>query len=159
MIQPFFVMPSQRVARMPMTGSAEQSIPPRKRMDCCVAKAPLRKRFAFVAGNDGATLQGLFQRATQSIPRRAERRRVGKRLLTAHQLRQQAPRRGAERVTLMTMPEMHPQAPVLRSRSNNRQHVGHARADPAPGFGLDGCAEVDKSPRGLLGPLELARVH
>jgi hypothetical protein len=29
-------------------------MPPRKeRMDCFVANAPLRKRFAFVAGNDG----------------------------------------------------------------------------------------------------------
>jgi hypothetical protein len=26
-------------------------------MDCFVARAPLRKRFAFVAGNDGGSLQ------------------------------------------------------------------------------------------------------
>jgi hypothetical protein len=34
--------------------ATKQSISPRKgRMDCFVASAPLRKRFAFVAGNDG----------------------------------------------------------------------------------------------------------
>jgi hypothetical protein len=36
-----------------MTGSAKQSILSlRIEMDCFVARAPLRKRFAFVAGND-----------------------------------------------------------------------------------------------------------
>jgi hypothetical protein len=36
-----------------MASKAKQSISPRKeRMDCFVASAPLRKRFAFVAGND-----------------------------------------------------------------------------------------------------------
>jgi hypothetical protein len=35
------------------SGATKQSIAPRKgRMDCFVARAPLRKRFAFVAGND-----------------------------------------------------------------------------------------------------------
>jgi hypothetical protein len=39
-----------------MTSSAKQSTSRRKeRMDCFVAFAPLRKRCAFVAGNDGAT--------------------------------------------------------------------------------------------------------
>jgi hypothetical protein len=64
------VITSQRVGakRRPMTGSAKQSIVRRKeRMDCFVASAfarrrasadksaPLRKRFAFVAGNDDKT--------------------------------------------------------------------------------------------------------
>ena len=36
-----------------MTGSAKQFIAPlAETMDCVVANAPLRKRFAFVAGND-----------------------------------------------------------------------------------------------------------
>jgi hypothetical protein len=36
-----------------MTGSAKQSILSlRIEMDCFVGRAPLRKRFAFVAGND-----------------------------------------------------------------------------------------------------------
>jgi hypothetical protein len=36
-----------------IASKAKQSIVPRKeRMDCFVAFAPLRKRFAFVAGND-----------------------------------------------------------------------------------------------------------
>jgi hypothetical protein len=39
-----------------IASEAKQSIPPHhERMDCFVAYAPLRKRFAFVAGNDGAT--------------------------------------------------------------------------------------------------------
>jgi hypothetical protein len=37
-----------------MTGSAKQSIARRKRLDGLLRRfAPLRKRFAFVAGNDG----------------------------------------------------------------------------------------------------------
>jgi hypothetical protein len=37
-----------------IASEAKQSVSPRKeRMDCFVARAPLRKRFAFVAGNDG----------------------------------------------------------------------------------------------------------
>jgi hypothetical protein len=37
-----------------IASEAKQSIPPRKeKMDCFVASAPVRKRFAFVAGNDG----------------------------------------------------------------------------------------------------------
>ena len=37
-----------------IASKAKQSISPRKgRMDCFVACAPVRKRFAFVAGNDG----------------------------------------------------------------------------------------------------------
>jgi hypothetical protein len=36
-----------------IASAAKQSISPRKeRVDCFVAGAPLRKRFAFVAGND-----------------------------------------------------------------------------------------------------------
>jgi hypothetical protein len=36
-----------------IASEAKQSIAPQKgRMDCFVAYAPLRKRFAFVAGND-----------------------------------------------------------------------------------------------------------
>jgi hypothetical protein len=35
-----------------MTGSAKQSIHPHKERMDCVASAALRKRFAFVAGND-----------------------------------------------------------------------------------------------------------
>jgi hypothetical protein len=39
--------------RIVIASEAKQSISPRKeRMDCFVARAPLRKRFAFVAGND-----------------------------------------------------------------------------------------------------------
>ena len=64
----FYVIASQRVRAnaRPMTGSAKQSIAPQARMDCfrlrslsyggqVVAGAPLHKRFAFVAGNDGHT--------------------------------------------------------------------------------------------------------
>jgi hypothetical protein len=37
-----------------IASEAKQSIsPPGDKMDCFVAAAPLRKRFAFVAGNDG----------------------------------------------------------------------------------------------------------
>jgi hypothetical protein len=43
-----------------IASEAEQSMPPREeRMDCFVAWAPLRKRFAFVAGNDGI-MNGAF---------------------------------------------------------------------------------------------------
>jgi hypothetical protein len=36
-----------------IASEAKQSMPPHwDRMDCFVADAPLRKRFAFVAGND-----------------------------------------------------------------------------------------------------------
>jgi hypothetical protein len=35
-----------------MTGSATQSSFIAAKLDCFVANAPLRKRFAFVAGND-----------------------------------------------------------------------------------------------------------
>jgi hypothetical protein len=52
------VIASRRVGakRRPMTGSAKQSISQHKEsMDCFVAFAPLCKRFAFVAGNDGHT--------------------------------------------------------------------------------------------------------
>ena len=44
--------PTGRANARPMTGSAKQSIERQERMDCFVACAPLRKRFAFVAGND-----------------------------------------------------------------------------------------------------------
>jgi hypothetical protein len=51
------VIASQRVGakRRPMTGSAKQSMLRlgETKMDCFVAFASLRKRFAFVAGNDG----------------------------------------------------------------------------------------------------------
>jgi hypothetical protein len=43
--------PTGRANARPMTGSAKQSIATPK-VDCFVAYAPLRKRFAFVAGND-----------------------------------------------------------------------------------------------------------
>src|SRR3984957_17795254 len=56
-----YVIASQRVGakRRPMTGSAKQSIGRYRivpKLVCFVAYAPVRKRFAFVAGNDG-TLQ------------------------------------------------------------------------------------------------------
>jgi hypothetical protein len=42
-----------------MTGSAKQSIARHNGlMDCFVAVAPLRKRFAFAAGNDGEEHHG-----------------------------------------------------------------------------------------------------
>src|SRR5580700_8151517 len=63
-------MASQRVgaARRPMTGSAKQSTSPRKKEWIASSRslssgahsrdplAPLRKRFAFVAGNDGRSI-------------------------------------------------------------------------------------------------------
>jgi hypothetical protein len=54
-VEEISVIASQRVGaeRRPMTGSAKQSSFPGKKLDCFVASAPLRKRFAFVAGNDG----------------------------------------------------------------------------------------------------------
>src|SRR5579863_2903176 len=46
--------PTGRANARPMTGSAKQSIEQQARkLDCFVAYAPVRKRFAFVAGNDG----------------------------------------------------------------------------------------------------------
>src|SRR5260370_42032896 len=46
--------PTGRANARPMTGSAKPSIfPLAEVMDCFVAVAPLRKRFAFVADNDG----------------------------------------------------------------------------------------------------------
>ena len=46
--------PTGRANARPMINSTKQSMPQHKeRMDCFVANAPLRKRFAFVAGNDG----------------------------------------------------------------------------------------------------------
>ncbi len=59
----------------------------------------------------------------------------------------------------MAVPEMHPQSLVLRRRSHDRQHVGHAGANAAPGFGLDRSAEIDQPPRRLLGAIELARLR
>ena len=44
------------IVKTVIASAAKQSIAPRKeRMDCFVARAPLRKRYAFVAGNDGWT--------------------------------------------------------------------------------------------------------
>jgi len=45
---------SPRYFRAVIASEAKQSIATQKRrMDCFVASAPWRKRFAFVAGNDG----------------------------------------------------------------------------------------------------------
>src|SRR5882757_10870084 len=66
------VIASQRVGakRRPMTGSAKQSMAAKERkMDCFVASAPVRKRFAFVAGNDGLWLSFLHQRAARRFQR------------------------------------------------------------------------------------------
>ena len=59
----------------------------------------------------------------------------------------------------MAVPEMHPQSLVLRRRSHDRQHVGHAGANAAPGFGLDRSAEINQPARRLLGAIELARLR
>jgi hypothetical protein len=40
-----------------LRAQAKQSGVPGKYLDCFVAYTPLRKRFAFVAGNDGSTVQ------------------------------------------------------------------------------------------------------
>ena len=42
-----------------MTGSSEAIHSRKGRVDCFVASAPLRKRFAFVADNDGGGLHGV----------------------------------------------------------------------------------------------------
>jgi hypothetical protein len=42
-----------RVVESVIASEAKQSIAPQGSVDCFVAFAPLRKRFAFVAGNDG----------------------------------------------------------------------------------------------------------
>src|SRR4051812_30342696 len=90
-----------------------------------------------------------------SVSRRTERRHIRKRGLAAHHLGQQPARGRPKRVTVMTMPEMHPQALVLRRRSNHWQHVRHAGADATPGFSLNGGAEIDQPPRRLFGTFEL----
>ena len=75
--------------------------------------------------------------ALTSVSRRTEGRCVGEGRLAAHQLGQHAAGRRPERVAVMAVPEMHPQSLVLRRRSHDRQHVGHAGANAAPGFGFD----------------------
>src|SRR5260370_30788111 len=84
-------------------------------------------------------------------------RRVGESLLKAHQLGEQAAGCGAKRQTLMTMPEIHPKAVVLRCRPDDRKHVRHAWPDPTPGHRLDRRAEIEQSPSRLLRPFELNR--
>ena len=81
---------------------------------------------------------------------RPEGRCVGEGLLAAHQLGQQAARGRAKREALMAVPDMDPRSVLVRSRSYDRQHVGHTGTDATPGFGFDLRAEVDKSARRLL---------
>ncbi len=82
-----------------IASEAKQSIAPQKeRMDCFVATAPLRKRFAFVAGNDGYEGSFAWHQRSGHLSPLAGRGRIalairvrGYRSINWHQLRGERP--------------------------------------------------------------------
>jgi hypothetical protein len=110
--------PTGRANARPMTGSAKQSTSRRKeRMDCFVAFAPLRKRFAFVAGNDGEThLRILAARCARGL------------LETSALFRQRAQGKPGVRCTRSRA------CSVVNTRVSHHEFTGNIRLSPRNGF-------------------------
>jgi hypothetical protein len=123
-----------RANARPMTGSAKQSTSRRKeRMDCFVTFAPLRKRFAFVAGNDGGThLRILAARYTRGFSKSLSLRK------------QRAQGKPSVRCTRSRA------CSVVNTRVSHHEFTGNIRLSPRNGF--NGFFRALPGDRALLPP-------